>query len=254
VLSGRVCSLPQAQSRHTNPEDMRNPAVNKSLESATSRMRWHRIVLAPQSLRRWLADDGSLTRRLKAACRQFRVIRLAQGRGGVCIDEVDCIQPVTHQAGRGQGSGRGGPRRLGFLVREVLLECDGLPTVFAHSVIDAAALRGRWRWLAGLGTRPLGEALFRDPQVRRGALAFRQLRAPDARYRAAAAQLAARGQAAPAALWARRSVFRAGGRQLLVTEVFLPAMASLAPARETDFALPRKPWRMHSPDDSPDGR
>jgi chorismate--pyruvate lyase len=97
-------------------------------------------------------------------------------------------------------------------------------------VIDARALTGGWRWLAGLGARPLGEALFSDPRVRRGPLAFRWLRAPDPRYLRAASALAARGLPVPSGLWARRSVFSAGHWQLLVTEVFLPAVACLDPA------------------------
>jgi chorismate-pyruvate lyase len=35
--------------------------------------------------------------------------------------------------------------------------------------------------------------------------------------------------AAPASLWARRSLFLFGGSRLLVTEVFLPAILALAP-------------------------
>jgi chorismate--pyruvate lyase len=126
--------------------------------------------------------------------------------------------------------------------------------VFAHSVIDAGALRGRWRWLAGLGARPLGEALFRDPRVRRGPLAYRQLRAPDPRYLGAAAELSARGQPVPPGLWARRSVFRAGGRQLLVTEVFLPAVASLASSRGTGLAPSPAGARDPIRDEPADGR
>jgi chorismate--pyruvate lyase len=121
-------------------------------------------------------------------------------------------------------------------------------------VIGASALRGRWRWLAGLGTRPLGEALFSDPQVRRGPLRFRRLRAPDRRYRGAAAALSARGLPVPQSLWARRSVFSAGGWQLLVTEVFLPAVASLHPARAQQPVLPRIPQRVPAADEPADGR
>jgi hypothetical protein len=73
-------------------------------------------------------------------------------------------------------------------------------------------------------------APFNDPRVRRGPLAFRRLRAPDPRYLRAASALAARGLPVPSGLWARRSVFTAGHWQLLVTEVFLPAVACLDPA------------------------
>jgi chorismate--pyruvate lyase len=236
----------------------RFPADNPDLAAGASRTRWHRVVPALPGLRAWLVGEGSLTQRLKRAARGFEVVRLAQGRGGASSDEIDCIRP-TPTGGSGMQQGRrvwqrGSPRRLGVLAREVLLVCDGSPTVFAHSVIDAAALRGRWRWLAGLGSRPLGEALFRDPQVRRGPLRFRQLRAPDRRYMGAAAALSARGLPVPPSLWARRSVFSAGGRQLLVTEVFLPAVASLPSARSPQHALPRMPGREDHADEHADGR
>ena len=171
-------------------------------------------------LRAWLADRGSLTRHLREASGRLQVRRVAQGRSRPCLDEPGLLQAPPTQ-------GVAGGRSRSWLVREVVLASDGVPAVFAHSVISAAALRGPWRWLAGLGHRPLGEALFRDPRIRRGPLAFRQLRGSDARYRSAAAQLAGAGLPAPARLWARRSVFAAGGRRLLVTEVFLPVVASL---------------------------
>ena len=200
---------------------MPDPAVDLNLSAHASRTRWRQVALAPGAMHGWLTERGSLTRRLKQVSQRFQVVRLSQGRGGVCIDEVACLVPAKNSAS---------PRTLGFLVREVLLECDGRPTVFAHSVIDARALAGGWRWLAGLGARPLGEALFSDPRVRRGPLAFRRLRAPDPRYLRAASALAARGLPVPSGLWARRSVFIAGHWQLLVTEVFLPAVACLDPA------------------------
>lgn len=238
----------------------RFPADNPFLAADAARTRWHRVVPALPGQRAWLTGEGSLTQRLKRASGAFEVVRLAQGRGGASSDEAECIRAPAPGQARSQWwqeqrvPRRGAPRRLATLAREVLLVCDGLPTVFAHSVIDASALRGRWRWLAGLGTRPLGEALFSDPQVRRGPLRFRRLRAPDRRYRGAAAALSARGLPVPQSLWARRSVFSAGGWQLLVTEVFLPAVASLHPARAQQPVLPRIPQRVPAADEPADGR
>lgn len=225
------------------------PADRRLQGGAAGRGRWHRLLPARLPHRAWLAADGSLTQRLRDASSRFEVFRLAQRRGGACSDEVDCVRPVAGGQPR-----RGAPRDRAVLSREVLLACDGVPVVYAHSVIDAAALRGRWRWLAGLGNRPLGEALFRDPQVRRGPLRFRQLRAPDRRYLGAAAELSARGLPVPRTLWARRSVFGAGGRQLLVTEVFLPAVACLRTERTARPAILRPPLPAPAADDPPDGR
>jgi chorismate--pyruvate lyase len=110
-------------------------------------------------------------------------------------------------------------------VREVVLVADGTPVVFAHSVVAAGDLRGPWRALGHLGEQPLASALFADPRVTRGALEFRRI---DARHplHARAAEL---GLEVADALWARRSTFRRDGRPLLVTEVFLPAIATRAP-------------------------
>jgi chorismate lyase len=218
------------------------PAVNLNQRSGTPDGRWHRLALAPLGVRRWLTSTGSLTRRLQRASDRFEVVRLRQQRGAPCHDERAVVAPRER---RGHGAaGAAGVRKLDFLVREVVLICDGQPAVFAHSVISARALAGRWRWLAGLGNRPLGAALFRDPRVRRGPLAYRRLRPPDPRFlgacralRAAHASAAGGGSlagpeqgafAAPRALWARRSLFSAGGERLLVTEVFLPAVGGLA--------------------------
>lgn len=114
------------------------------------------------------------------------------------------------------------PRRRLAWVREVILECDGVPVIFAHSVLSTAT-RGRLtRWLARLGSRSLGSLLFSYPGFNRGAIEYRRLDARHPLYQRAAAL----GAAGPC-LWARRSLHRLGAQQVLVTEVFLPAIAKL---------------------------
>jgi chorismate--pyruvate lyase len=170
---------------------------------------WLREPLCPDAgLRRWLIDRGSLTERLRERCREFAVEVTRQGAGEPCRDE------------RGLIGVRPGERAL---VREVRLVCDGRPMVFAHSVLDRTGLRGPWRMLSGLGSRPLGAALFADPRTRRYPLRFAQLTARHPLYGPACA--AARER--PRSLWARRSLFVAGASPLLVTEVFLPRLTEL---------------------------
>ena len=112
-------------------------------------------------------------------------------------------------------------RRLAW-VREVVLECDGVPVIFAHSVLSTA-LNGRLtRWLAGLGSRSLGSLLFSFPGFKRGQLEFLRLDARHPLYRLAAPWAAGAPQ-----LWARRSEHRLGRQVLCVTEVFLPAINRL---------------------------
>jgi chorismate--pyruvate lyase len=105
-------------------------------------------------------------------------------------------------------------------VRDVLLIGGGQVRVFAHSVLPRTSLRGGWCGIARLGTRPLAEALFTNPRVRRLGLAMRRIDARHPLYRAARHHTGLTAHH----LWARRSVFCLNGRALLVTEVFLPAI------------------------------
>jgi chorismate--pyruvate lyase len=158
---------------------------------------------APRALRGWLSDRGSLTRRLKARNADFRVCPVARGFARPFLDETQALRlsPEAHA-----------------YVRDVLLMGGGHSRVFAHSVLPLASLRGGWCGITRLGTKPLGEALFADPRIRRLGLTIRRLDSRHPLYRAARCHtgLAARH------LWARRSVFCLNGHPLLVTEVFLP--------------------------------
>jgi chorismate--pyruvate lyase len=158
---------------------------------------------APRALRGWLSDRGSLTRRLKARHADFRVSPVARGFAQPFLDEALAL--------------RLSPKAQAY-VRDVLLMGGGHTRVFAHSVLPRASLRGGWCGITRLGTRPLGEALFTDPRVRRLGLTIRRLDARHPLYRAARRHTGFTVHH----LWARRSVFCLNGRPLLVTEVFLP--------------------------------
>lgn len=159
----------------------------------------------PRPLRRWLSDRGSLTRRLQARCREFRVAPQFTAHARPHPDEVSLL---------------GMRLRERAYVREVLLVCDGAPVVFAHSVLPLAGLRGGWHGIGRLGSRSLGEALFSNRRIVRQTLAYRRLRANHPLYRAAAAHL----PTAAGSFWARRSLFCLDRHPLLVTEVFLFAI------------------------------
>lgn len=156
-------------------------------------------------MRSWLSDRGSLTRRLKARHADFRVSPVARGFAPPFPDEAQAL--------------RLSPKALAY-VRDVLLMGGGHTRVFAHSVLPRASLRGGWCGITRLGTKPLGEALFTDPRIRRLALMMRRLDARHPLYRAARRHTGLTAHH----LWARRSVFCLNGRPLLVTEVFLPAI------------------------------
>ena len=160
----------------------------------------------PRSLRGWLNDKGSLTQRLKSRCAKFRVVPVATGLARPNGDEYALLglAPDTRA-----------------YVRDVLLLCDEVPVVFAHSVLPYPSLRGEWNKISRLGSRPLGEALFSDHRIHRQPLAFRCLHRNHPLFRSVALHRAPGADS----LWGRRSVFCLNRQALLVTEVFLPGMA-----------------------------
>jgi chorismate--pyruvate lyase len=154
----------------------------------------------PPATRRWLLDEGSLTRSLVAASGgDFRVRRLHQGWQRPRAEEKRNLDL---------------PARSLALVREVTLECHGTPWVFARSVLPATTLRGRFRHLRRFGDSSLGELLFTDPGVRRDAFEVARI-APEHGF--VPTTLTGDGS-----LWARRSRFWLDEHPLLVCEVFLP--------------------------------
>ena len=169
---------------------------------------WCRLPSAAAAYRPWLRDPGSLTRRIQDRCPALRVKVVFQGVRRVDRDE----RFLFAQRGRGMA-----------LVREVYLYCRRTPVVFAHSVIDLRDLRGTWRRLGKLGSRPLGAALFADARIRRYPLRQKKLNRHHELHRRASAAL----PKTPATLWARRSLFTLHKSPILVTEVFLPGILKL---------------------------
>lgn len=159
-------------------------------------------------MRCWLVDRGSLTQRLKSRCATFRVVPLATGFARANADEYALLGVAP------------GTRAY---VREVLLLCNEVPVVFAHSVLPLASLRGGWHGITRLGSRSLGEALFSDHRIARQPLACRQVRHGHPLFQ----RIARQQPLTASSLWARRSVFRLNAHPLLVTEVFLPAIDAL---------------------------
>jgi chorismate--pyruvate lyase len=171
--------------------------------------RWKRLAPAHSNpWRPWLTWRGSLTRLISERAPGFRVQVLRQGPHIPNEDEYRQLGQPAH-------------RRA--LVREVILHAGGKPIVFAHSIATWRDLSGTWRSVRGLGNRPLAEALFTDPLVRREAMDFARIDSAHPLWRRARRVFA---QEFPA-LWARRSRFVKRGRRLLVTEVFLPALLDL---------------------------
>jgi len=168
---------------------------------------WRQVRHArvPDALRSWLCDRGSLTARLKCTCQPqcFQVRLLHQGWGRPLYSEARVL------------SSRPGEIAI---VREVELHCGGVPWVFARTLIPVSSLRGSARRLTHLGERPLGEVLFSDRRMQRGAMEMARLSPRHRLFQIAVAHLPER----PGVIWGRRTLFYIGRHPLLVNELFLP--------------------------------
>src|SRR5258706_1603147 len=107
---------------------------------------------AHHPLHPWLVSAGSLTARITAHLGPMRVDVRFQGARRPARDEARLIGLSE--------------KRLAH-VREVVLSVDGRPLVFAHSIATPRDLRGAWRAVTRLGTRPLAAALFADRRGQR---------------------------------------------------------------------------------------
>jgi chorismate--pyruvate lyase len=168
-------------------------------------------VNAPKEMHHWLTDRMSLTKKLIAHSGSFRVQRLAQQPARCLHDEIEMIAL---------------PRRVCVQERDVLLRCDGEAVVYGHTVVPLSATATDWPFFGSLGERSLGTTLFGDPLVWRGDLQYARLSHSHpllARARSVLGEKAGRGS-----LFARRCLYQRRNGLLLVTEVFLPAIAGLA--------------------------
>jgi len=155
-----------------------------------------------QHLIDWLYDAGSLTARLKSLCENFRVEVIGQEVQECTADEAS----TTIKKGEK------------VLVREVLLYCDEQPQVFARSLLPLKSLTGDEQQLAHLGSQPLGQVLFNNPQLERQSISVASFDMHTGvgqlcKYLALPSQ---------AELWGRRSLFVLNNKPIMVAEVFLP--------------------------------
>jgi chorismate--pyruvate lyase len=164
-----------------------------------------------RSLRRWLEAPGSLTARLRRHG-PVTVEVLRQGRFTLWPQERAALRA-----------------RQGH-VREVVLRVRGRAAVWARSSTPLRAVKGPWRAIKGLGTRPLAELLFEHHRVRRDPLHAWPLaqRSPQQCHlvRQWHALQPAADDAPP--LWARHSVFWHHGQPLQVLESFSPWVGRLS--------------------------
>ncbi|MDE2400708.1 MAG: chorismate lyase [Burkholderiales bacterium] len=112
-------------------------------------------------------------------------------------------------------------------VREVMLLLDGVPAVWARSTTTHQALRGPWKALTGLGTRPLAELLFQGRHVCRDPIRIHPLPAHGQQHAHLRQQWLAQCPELAMPRWARSSVFWRQGQPVRVMEAFAPWMTHL---------------------------
>ncbi len=150
-------------------------------------------------LKEWLLDKGSLTKKLKSHCQQFDVIVLGE----------DYLHPFENEF----------PTQNTAWVREVLLCLDGTPWVFARTLIPEEMLNNQRFNFLTLGKRPLGELLYTEGDFTPGKIEVSHF-TPN---HSLATLLKQEGQSNQQALWGRRRYFSHQDKQLIVSEIFLPA-------------------------------
>ena len=161
--------------------------------------RQYSAAILPADQRRWLLDNSSLTARLVGlGAGDFSVRRLSQDWQVPKPSERELLDVPSRQVG---------------LVREVALELDDTPVVFARSVFPYTSLCGPLRHLRSLKNRSLGSILFQQPGLRRSQFELALL-PPGSPYLPPALQ-----QSTP--VWARRSRFEIDNQAVMVSEVFL---------------------------------
>ncbi|NVZ25538.1 chorismate lyase [Pseudomonas gingeri] len=145
----------------------------------------------------YLLDPGSLTQRLvEISGGRFAITPLYEREDVLLDSECTALQLTAGSRG---------------WIREIYLTGQGVPWVFARTVIPAAVQQMTGQDLRTLGDQPIGPLLFGDLDFRRGPIEF-------CRYEDSARN----GQLTASPLWARRSRFERGDLGILVSEVFLP--------------------------------
>ena len=158
----------------------------------------------------WLRESASLTARL-------------QKYGVTKVRRVRQMRAVPNRDERWfLGSSARQRANVSVMVREVVLEVNGVPWVFAHTLANAPAVR----LLRRAGRNALAVVLFTDPQVLAGPLLYRRVDKRHPLHKAAQKWCDDSVAGSSISLMARRALFICGAARLLVTEVFLPAAAA----------------------------
>lgn len=156
------------------------------------------IDLLDDNLTNWLLATGSLTEKLRTCCNEFQVVVLGEAE----------LTPLKHELDPTQTC----------WIREVLLLLDGVPWVFARTLIPPALLRQTQIDFKGLGSQPLGQLLFSHHEFIPGKIEIGRTS-----LNGKVSQLSASLQQPCDSLWGRRRFFNYKQYEMQVCEFFLPA-------------------------------
>ena len=148
----------------------------------------------------WLCESASLSRRLALHCQHFSVKVLSQQ-----IVSAEALEPLAGSL-------------LGIescLEREVILQGDGCPWVYARTFLPLSTMTDSEQDLAQLGSQPLGHRIFSHQSAHRDALMIAECLCDSG------------------VLWARQSRLWIQGKPLLVAELFL---------KESPIYIREKAW------------
>ena len=158
-------------------------------------------------LRPWLFDRGSLTARLQTKG-DFALHVIKQGLSKPTMDEAItlCIN-----------------RKAWVRTREVVLFCNEIPVVFAHTILPCFPRGPMTLWLRRIGDDSLGAMLFSHAGFSRGEIQCKRLDRRHILFQTAIQALQLTGDP-PSNVWARRSRFLFDQQSILVTEIFSPIL------------------------------
>ena len=179
--------------------------LNQLLNIATS-TQWQEDIPANRCSSKvlsWLLDEASLTKKLEQQCNQFSVQVKQQINTNT---EQSPLSPYFTNSEK-------------LLVREVILHCDHIATVFAQTEIPYSTLSSTQEKLTNLGSESLGKVLFQDKTLQRGKIEVAEFTVGSPVHDF----ITSLQQTCDHSLWARRSLFYIGAKPLLVSEVFLPS-------------------------------
>ncbi len=157
----------------------------------------------PDWLRDTILDNGSLTERLKALYHEEFLVEVIRHQWLTPTHSEQIFLQCKEDCSKAS-------------IREVLLYGSGVPIVFARSVLPEGSLTGKNHALLELGSKPLGEYIFNQPDLKRGPIEIAEIPA-----RQFNRHLNTHYQHETA--WGRRSLFYLGDKPISVCEVFLPA-------------------------------